>query len=282
MSTKDDEPRRRQVFTGDSRLIFCRDVSEFDCNRVMADDADNCGIETHSRVVPVGQLFGEAKFRSRSSLYRRKIIVDEDYEILFDEDSEAIELDRATFKPNELWVATKVQNEFTSYHSCSADEAIENIRLLVERSLHEGKYRALGWGGHLFWWRGYQVIVTPNLRTVVRYRTNHYERTPQQVVDGVKSRLSKRRTSKKDKAPIPDSIISGEIINGVISRVSNLGVFVTLIDNVDGLIHRNNLGNDFDHRRTIYVAGADIQVEVIDVDRELNRVGLRLVEARPL
>jgi len=62
MSTKDDEPRRRQVFTGDSRLIFCRDVSEFDCNRVMADDADNCGIETHSRVVPVGQLFGESRF----------------------------------------------------------------------------------------------------------------------------------------------------------------------------------------------------------------------------
>ena len=263
------------MFTGDSRRLFCRDVSNMDCDREMQDDDENCGIEAHVRITPIGESFGDARFRTRSSFYRRKLIVEEEYYPIFDESRDAVDLDTSTFSPENLWIATKVQKEFTSYHRCNAEAAISNIRLLVKKAIQEGKYQKLSWGGHVFTWRGYLVVVTSNLQSVVRYRTNHYERTPMQVADGVKSRLSNKR--KKIRNPIPESIKIGSIVDGIVLKTVDFGTFVTIKPDIKALIHQSELVQLMQSGDRPLEFGEVIQAEVLTVDRDLKRVSLRLI-----
>jgi len=240
--------------------------------------AENCGIESHVRIVPPGYLTGDASFRTRTSLHQRKLIVDEDYDLIFDESRDAVDFDKSTFSSKELWVATKVQREFTAYHKCEADEAIANIRLLIEKSVQEGKYQKLSWGGHLFTWRGYLAVITSDLQTVVRYRTSHYERTPRQVVDGVRSRLSKKRKGSRSNGPIPSTITPGVIVDGIITNIVDYGAFVRISNDFEALLHRSELVELTDVDDRPLELGESLQVEALSVDPVLNRVSLRLIK----
>jgi len=246
-----------------------------DCDREMQDDDENCGIEAHVRITPVGEFFGDARFRTRSSFYRRKLIVEEEYEPILDEWRDATDFDKSTFNPEDLWIATKVQKEFTSYHRCNAEAAISNIRLLVKKAIQEGKYQKLIWGGHVFTWRGYLVVVTSNLQTVVRYRTNHYERTPIQVADGVKSRLSNKRKTIRN--PIPESIVVGLIVDGIVSKNVDFGTFVIIEPDIKALIHRSEQAQLAQSGNRPLETGEVVGVEVLTVDRDRKRVSLRLI-----
>ncbi|MCX6529280.1 MAG: S1 RNA-binding domain-containing protein [Actinobacteria bacterium] len=268
------EGRIRPVFIGDSRRLFCRDVTGLECSRVMQDEAENCGIESHVRIVPIGAYFGDPSYRTRSSFHRRKLIVDEDYDLVFDESRDAVDFDKSTFNPKDLWVSTTVQKEFTAYHKGSAEDAISNIQLLIEKSIQKGNYYKLSRGGHLFKWKGYLAILTPDLRTVVRYQTSHYERTPRQVVDGVKSRLRKNKPSR---GPIPDSIMLGVIVDGTISSTVNFGAFVRISPDFDALLHNSELGQLMESEERPLEIGEGVRVEVISVDHDRNQVGLRLI-----
>lgn len=272
-----NKSRIRPVFSGESRRLFCGDVTGMDCSRVMEDDAENCGIESHVRIVPAGAFLGDSRFRTRSSIYRRKLVVEEEYDLIFDENRDAVDFDKSTFNCKDLWVATKVQREFTAYHKCNAEVAISNIRLLIEKSIQEGKYQKLSWGGHLFTWRGYLSILAPNLQTVVRYRTSHYERTPRQVVDGVRSRLSKKTRAPRLVGPVPDSISPGVIVDGTVTNTVNYGVFVRITNDFEALLHRSELDQFNEGEGRPLEVGESLQVEVLSVDRDLNRVSLRLI-----
>ncbi len=269
------EGRIRPVFLGESRRLFCRDVTGLECSRAMDGDAENCGIESHVRNVPIGDYFGDPNYRTRSSFYRRKLTVDEEYDLIFDESRDPVDFDKSTFNPKDLWVATAVQKEFTAYHQGSAEDAISNIQLLIEKSIQKGKYYKLTRGGHLFKWSGYLAVVTPDLRTVVRYQTSHYERTPRQVVDGVKSRLAKK---KRSRGPIPDSIMLGVIVDGTISSTVNFGAFVRISPDFDALLHHSGLGQLMESEERPLEIGEGVRVEVISVDHDRNQVGLRLIQ----
>jgi len=267
----------RRVFGGESRKVMCGDVSGFDCRRVMADDAENCGIASHVRSVPIGTPRGEADYRTRSSVYRRRLIVDEEYELVFEDSLEPVELDRASFDPNRLWVSAKVQREFTEYHGCEADEAIANVRLVVRKALEEGRYAPEEWGGHFFWWSGYFVTADPSLDVAIRYRTYHYERTPRQVAEGVKSRLSKKGALRNLKRVFPVEIAVGDIVDGVVSNIVNFGVFIRITDDYDALLHKSELGVDSESALKTFVPGDQIRVEVVHIDSESERVNVRPV-----
>ena len=273
------ESHIRPVFSGDSRRMFCRDVTGLECSRVIEDDAENCGIESHVRIVPIGAYFGDSSYRTRSSFHRRKLTVDEDYDLIFDESRVAVDFDKSTFNPKDLWVATKVQKEFTAYHKGSAEDAISNIKLLIEMSIQKGPYYKLSRGSHLFTWGGYLAILTPDLQMVVRYRTKHYERTPRQFVNGVKSRLAKKTQSR---GPVPDSITLGVIVDGTVSSTVPFGVFVRISSDFDALLHRSELVQLTESEGRPLEIGEGVRVEVISVDHERNRVGLRLIQRNNL
>ncbi len=68
----------------------------------------------------------------------------------------------------------------------------------------------------------------------------------------------------------------GQIRKGVVSSIVNFGAFVDL-GGVDGLVHVSELSwKHIDHPGEVVEVGKDVTVEVLDVDRERERVSLSL------
>lgn len=83
----------------------------------------------------------------------------------------------------------------------------------------------------------------------------------------------------------PDDILEtltpGDVCTGQVSNLCDFGVFVDL-GGVDGLIHVSELSwQRIDHPRDILDAGEEIDVYVIDVDRERRRIALSLKRMQP-
>lgn len=83
----------------------------------------------------------------------------------------------------------------------------------------------------------------------------------------------------------PDDILEtltpGDVCTGQVSNLCDFGVFVDL-GGVDGLIHVSELSwQRIDHPRDILEPGQDIDVYVIDVDRERRRIALSLKRMQP-
>ena len=76
----------------------------------------------------------------------------------------------------------------------------------------------------------------------------------------------------------------GEIYEGIISGVTNFGLFVELENTVEGLIRFENLGNEYfeydderkqligEQSRTVYKIGDKIKIQVIEANKMLRRV----------
>ncbi|MFN2525103.1 MAG: 30S ribosomal protein S1 [Actinomycetota bacterium] len=72
------------------------------------------------------------------------------------------------------------------------------------------------------------------------------------------------------------SLTKGEIRTGVVSSIVNFGAFVDL-GGVDGLVHVSELSwKHVDHPSEVVDVGAEVNVEVLDVDLERERVSLSL------
>lgn len=69
----------------------------------------------------------------------------------------------------------------------------------------------------------------------------------------------------------------GQIIDGVITHVVNFGAFVEVEDGLEGLIHVSELvSEDSLHPRDVVKVGDNVSVEVLNVDGERRRMGLKL------
>ena len=72
------------------------------------------------------------------------------------------------------------------------------------------------------------------------------------------------------------SLKKGEVRTGVVSSIVNFGAFVDL-GGVDGLVHVSELSwKHVDHPSEVVEVGQEVQVEVLDVDLERERVSLSL------
>jgi hypothetical protein len=98
-----------------------------------------------------------------------------------------------TFSPDTVTVLPRVVDGFANKHGTDLDEAEAEIRGFLRWALEKGKCRALDNGCGLFELRGFRVWVSPDGRTVTKYRTEHIERTPGDVRNGVPSRFGRRR-----------------------------------------------------------------------------------------
>ncbi len=73
------------------------------------------------------------------------------------------------------------------------------------------------------------------------------------------------------------------MVKGTVSRIANFGAFVKLATGVEGLIHVSELA----HRRIANVGsvvqeGQEVEVKILSVDRENQRIGLSLKAAQPV
>lgn len=85
----------------------------------------------------------------------------------------------------------------------------------------------------------------------------------------------------------------GEEFDGIISSVTNFGMFVELENTVEGLIHVSYLVDDYyhyddrshaligEHTATMYRVGDEVKVRVVQVNMEERAIDFELVEARP-
>lgn len=85
---------------------------------------------------------------------------------------------------------------------------------------------------------------------------------------------------KEERERILNSLNEGDIVKGTVSNLVDFGAFVDL-DGIDGLIHISELSwNHVDHPSEVVQVGEEVEVKVLEVDRERERISLGLKQTR--
>lgn len=67
----------------------------------------------------------------------------------------------------------------------------------------------------------------------------------------------------------------GEIVSGTVTRITDFGAFVALSDEVEGLLHVSELSTErVDHPGVALASGDEVQVQILSIDTERQRIGL--------
>jgi len=88
---------------------------------------------------------------------------------------------------------------------------------------------------------------------------------------------------KADRQRILDGLNPGDVVKGTISNIVDFGAFVDL-DGMDGLIHISELSwSHVNHPSEVLEIGQEVEVKVLDIDRERQRIslGLKQTQADP-
>ncbi|MFL6057892.1 MAG: S1 RNA-binding domain-containing protein, partial [Rubrobacteraceae bacterium] len=81
---------------------------------------------------------------------------------------------------------------------------------------------------------------------------------------------------KEERERILTSLEEGMIVRGTVSNLVDFGAFVDL-DGIDGLIHISELSwNHVDHPSEVVQVGEEVEVKVLEVDRDRERISLGL------
>ncbi|WP_342432144.1 30S ribosomal protein S1 [Neobacillus sp. FSL H8-0543] len=85
----------------------------------------------------------------------------------------------------------------------------------------------------------------------------------------------------KHKKNILSSIHPGQVIDGTVQRITDFGAFVD-IGGIDGLVHISQLSYEHVEKPTDVVQeGQKVQVKVLNVDRDNERISLSIKETQP-
>jgi small subunit ribosomal protein S1 len=72
----------------------------------------------------------------------------------------------------------------------------------------------------------------------------------------------------------------GDVVPGVISKITTFGAFIELKDGIDGLVHISQIQEDrVDKVKDVLKPGQEVQARVIKIDREARRIGLSIKAA---
>src|SRR6185369_11177632 len=85
---------------------------------------------------------------------------------------------------------------------------------------------------------------------------------------------------KADRQRILDALNPGDVVSGTISNIDDFGPFVDL-DGMDGLIHISELSwSHVNHPSEVLEIGQEVDVKVLDIDRERKRISLGLKQTQ--
>lgn len=85
----------------------------------------------------------------------------------------------------------------------------------------------------------------------------------------------------KQKSAILDSLEAGQVIDGTVQRITDFGAFVD-IGGIDGLVHISQLSHEHVEKPSDVVEeGQKVQVKVLQVDRDNERISLSIKETLP-
>lgn len=93
--------------------------------------------------------------------------------------------------------------------------------------------------------------------------------------------LSLKRTRPDPWQGIDQRYQAGQMVAGIISKVVSFGAFVTLEDELEGLIHVSQLADgNFLHPRNVVLEGQEVTARILEVDEKNRRIALSLRTAR--
>ncbi len=85
---------------------------------------------------------------------------------------------------------------------------------------------------------------------------------------------------KEERERILTDLEEGQIVKGTVSNLVDFGAFVDL-EGIDGLIHISELSwNHVDHPSEVVEVGEEVEVKVLEVDRDRERISLGLKQTR--
>ena len=74
---------------------------------------------------------------------------------------------------------------------------------------------------------------------------------------------------------IPENYKAGQLVTGKVTKITNFGVFVSLEDDLEGLLHISELANHkVDNPEDVVKVGEEIEVKVLRVDCDERKIGL--------
>ena len=74
---------------------------------------------------------------------------------------------------------------------------------------------------------------------------------------------------------IPEKYQAGQIVIGKVTKITNFGVFISLEDDLEGLLHISELANHkVENPEEIVTVGQEIEVKVLRVDPDERKIGL--------
>ena len=78
---------------------------------------------------------------------------------------------------------------------------------------------------------------------------------------------------------IPEKLKKGDLIDGKVSKITNFGVFVEILDGLEGLLHVSELPEDIAaNPEEKLTAGQDVKVKVINIGIKERKIGLSMKE----
>ncbi len=127
--------------------------------------------------------------------------------------------------------------------------------------------------------RGYVEDLSAYVGKQLRLKVIELDRSKNKVVLSQKAILDEE--FEKQRQETWDSLEEGQNRKGIVRRITDFGAFVD-IGGVDGLLHVSELSwGRVDHPRDVLEEGREIEVKVLGVDREEERVSLGLKQLTP-
>lgn len=76
---------------------------------------------------------------------------------------------------------------------------------------------------------------------------------------------------------IPNKVKKGDTLAGKVAKITNFGVFVEILDGIEGLLHVSELPDELaDDPENKMAIGQDIEVKVINIDYQERKIGLTM------
>jgi small subunit ribosomal protein S1 len=89
--------------------------------------------------------------------------------------------------------------------------------------------------------------------------------------------LSLRRLAPEPWSKVSDTYSVGQVVDAVITKLTNFGAFAKINDSIEGLIHISELSDHrVSHPKEVVHEGEPVQVRIIRIDPQRRRVGLSM------
>lgn len=117
------------------------------------------------------------------------------------------------------------------------------------------------------------------VNTEISFKVMELRREREKVILSRKQLLEEETSSRKEQ--ILGSLQAGQIIRGTVRRLTTFGAFVD-VGGIDGLVHVSEISwNRVEHPSQALKVGEEVEVKIIELVPERERIGLSIRQAQP-